>query len=253
MVAGRVEFKVTAVPSECWAHAMKYLSPEDLFCSREVNKAWKHLSDSSTSWRLHCSNLWAGKQNMYLERWVNLDHCPEMVSFNHLSNNSKIKEQAFKLNQFYIKSSEAYDFARSSSDPEEFERIRDYLNRINDAIDRLLDFERLNAHMAEDSRMKTQRRQSMPASQYLLSRNIIPEQQLCLSYDSLSSEQFADSLREQILEALQTPLTISEADMKELEDKGVLLSWRDSYYASIRDSKRTWITHEVLPTLLICD
>lgn len=245
------ELKVSAVPTECWAHALKYLSPEDLFRSREVNKGWKQLSDTNTSWRLHCSNLWAGKQNMYLERWVDVEHCSELLSFSDISNSSKIKEQASQLNQFYMKSSESFDYARSSSNPVEFGRIRDNLNRINDAIDRLLDFERLNLHLTGDHRVKSQRRLCMPAAQYFLSRNIILEQQLFLSYDSLSSEHFADCLRQQVLGTLRSPVTVSESDLRQLEDKGMLLSWRESYYASLKDSKRTWITHEVLQLLLL--
>lgn len=237
--------KASSAPLECWAFIVSYLEPKDLSISREVSKIWRELSDTSTSWIIHCSKLWNGKQNLYLERWVDTTRTSELISFNDTVNNQAIKEQAFALNQFYVKSSDLFDASRSSSDPAELERIRLYLNRINDAIDRLLDFERLNAHMAEDPCYQVQRRRFMPASQYFLSKRIVIEQQLFLSYPSLSSEEISNRFRQQILQSLQSEIVISDSDMRSLDERGVLLSWRESYYASIVDSKRTWITHEV--------
>ena len=96
-------------------------------------------------------------------------------------------------------------------------------------------------HSLQFIRLSTRRREAAPISTVLREEQISLESQ----YASCESEAERISLSEQIIRNINSPQIVTPLDLQLYEEQGKLLTWRESYIASIIDSLRCSISYKV--------
>ena len=91
-------------------------------------------------------------------------------------------------------------------------------------------------------RLSTKRRQAAPVSVFLREEQIHLENE----YAECRDEARRRSLLESIVTNMRTPVEVDESMLGRLRGEGRLLSWRESFVASMLDCSRSCITYEVV-------
>lgn len=239
--------------TDCLAYSLCYLDAPSLLTIVFVSKLWWSLADKSLIWQYHCAELWSGKQNKYLERWVDLNkvqHAYEATTLAQGGGDEYMQNQLLQLRIFYFKATKIYErlLVEDPTSPQCISAGR-RLQRITKALSHMfeLDSMKSNNQIVQDPvQQPHQIRCAMPASQYFLEIHIRREKTLHFSSENLDNEEANGELKQQILQSLSQPLEITAQQMQQLDSLGALMSWKQSYVASLRDSKRTYITYEEL-------
>ena len=187
-------------------HILSYLDALALTQTRLVSAKWKELADSSSAWPLLCKKFWETKQNHPYERWVAVEEEEDSVE-------EVVRDQI----EFLLLQSLMTGGGHSQE---------------TDASLILLKFIRLSS----------KKMAATPLSYWVRS------QQIRLEHDLLSvskTQEEKSRIRDEIVKNMQSSVQVNEPALDELQRKGVLLSWRESYIASVEDSSRTRITYEV--------
>lgn len=230
--------------ADCWAHAFSYLDATSLARVALMCKHWRSLSDESVLWIHHCARLWKGKQNHYLERWVDISHIENVESIVDVEDArrgdlSYIQQQVRVLRQLHAAYSQNYDYLQMTApNSQDSGAARQHLGRIHRA---LTDMVLLQTPVASGD---AQRRMHMPVSQYYLSA-VVRKETLLFNRLGKPDSVCEAGAQEEVSAALSAPLRITQQHVDALDAMGALLTWKQSYMASIRDSKRTWLTHTV--------
>ena len=181
--------------------------------ARGINKNCRRLADECPSWYLLCSQLWEGKQFHPLEPWVRT--LPE--------------------------------------EPEDSEVIRDRVQLL--AL--LLLFE--GAHPEQELELMhhevrlialfSRKRRAAPISRILREEQIFLENGL-YDEDAQPTDLIVPSCHaaaaEHVVKNLSSELVLTDEIFEEFRRRGDLLSWRESFIASVIDSTRCCPTYSVL-------
>lgn len=180
--------------------------------ARGINKYCRNLADDSPSWSLLCKQLWEGKQFHPWEPWVRMH--PE--------------------------------------EPEESDLIRDQVELLSllllfEGAHPVQELELIN-HQVRLISLFSKRRQAAPISRVIREEQIFLENGL---YD-LNAEpahlvvpSAHALLADEIVANISHEVVITDELLCEFKQRGCLLSWRESYIASIIDSTRCCPTYSV--------
>lgn len=193
-------------------HIFSFLDALSLTAARGINKNCRRLADNCPAWSLLCRQLWEGKQFHPWEPWVRIH--PE--------------------------------------EPEEGEIVRDKVQLL--AL--LLLFE--GAHPEQELELMyhevrlialfSRKRRAAPISRVLREEQIRLENSL---YDEdaepadLVVPSIHTALANQVVKNLSSELVLTDEIFEEFRRRGDLLSWRESFIASVIDSTRCCPTHSV--------
>lgn len=202
-------FKANAAfPGDVLGYIFTYMDVKDLITSRLVCRAWMVSSDVNERWKDHCRALWGDKQNHPLERWARIPR--DSLSVDDIT---RLQVEFLLLHQLQ----------RGEETSVEDPRFTDLYTCLN-----FIAF--MSPHRA-----------AAPVSHILRNQQIQLENDLQACADK--SEQ--DRLTEQIITNINSPIEVEATVLKDLDDRGLLLSWRESYVASVVDSLRCRMTYEV--------
>ena len=183
----------------------EFLDPVSYITLRAVHRSWFAMKNDSPSWKTFCEDLWRNKQNHPVERWVRVSPTPDSEE----------------------------DIARNR-----IETLSLYLLLLSDPLP--YDLERC-VNSLQFIRLAARSREAAPISTLLREEQISLESQL--TFCESDAERL--SLSEQILKNINTPQIVTSLHLQFFEEQGKLLSWRESYIASIIDSFRCSITYNV--------
>ena len=270
--------KSCRIEDDLWELIGFYLTPRDLCTALSICKDWKiKVEYLEAAWKFHCSNLWIDKQNCPLERWVILPG--DGISMPSVGNISEILAKLPDVDsKISCSSSEFKDLRKYIVELMEKTRglnrkvrnLQENLDVMVPGNDFALKFDsyKTATRELEETKSKLSRflllrrrikcknmwmngkrerlRTAAPSSRALVASWIRVE---------LDFERCRDSLDPEEKIAFETHISInlntvpSGYCLKDFEDdadeKGLLLSWKGSYIASILDSRRTQITYEV--------
>ena len=183
-----------------------FLDASTLTRCRELNSQWKITSEGSEVWKNLCACIWRDKQNHPLEPWVKFN-APEPEEFDENETSRDALEFLHLLLLF------------SDNHPD------------NPAMLTYLAFIRLSCT----------KRCAAPL------RHVIREEQISLENElrACTNESIRERLLHQILQNIPSPIGDIRSISEELRESGRLLSWRESYIASILDSTRCSVSHPV--------
>ena len=187
-------------------HIFSFLDVLSLTRARLVCRTWQSPADNSTEWNHHCEVLWSNKQNHPHQLWVKLPIEPASPK-----DLVRLQMEFLLLQQMKL--------AGDSFDP--------YLRDIAVTLGVL--------------RMNSRQRAAAPVSHVIRGRQIQLENKLRECMD----EKGSDDISAQVSANIATKVTVDDDLLKEFKDEGTLLTWRESYIASIVDSTRTCINYEV--------
>lgn len=193
-----------SLPSEILQEIFGFMSAEVLTKSRQVCHAWQHLADSSDTWQGLCSELWRNKDNHPVEPWVRVD--PEEDCAEDLIRD-RIEYLVLMMNVYGIGQ-------RNNNDT--LLKVVAYIN--------LCSPKKVAAPISHDIRY-----------QQIFLENL---------YMAYESEVGREKLSETIVKNQKTPVVITDIDLDRYRSQGRLLSWRQSYIASVMDSTRCRLTYE---------
>ena len=183
-----------------------YLDALTLTKVRLVSDEWKILSDSSPVWSSLCQTLWETKQNHPYERWVRVEV------------ESDSQDEIFRHQLEFLLLRLLMEGGCHSQE-----------------IDTML-------VLLKFIRISSKKMQATPISHWVRAQQIQLETELLKASQTLEGTR---RLKERISANIRQPARATEFQLSSLKEKGLLLSWRDSYIASFIDSSRTRITHEV--------
>ena len=184
-----------------------HLDALSLTQARLVCEEWKSLSDSSSAWSLLCKAFWETKQNHPFERWVRVEEEEDS------------QDEIFRHQLEFLLLQALMEGQCHSQEI--------------DAMLILLKFLRISS----------KKMRATPVSHWVRAQQIQLETELHSCSRTLEE---MDLLKLRISANINRPATANEFQLKTLTEKGLLLSWRDSYIASIIDSSRSRITYEVM-------
>lgn len=196
-------------------HVFSYGDATSLIAARGACRVWRGLADESPAWRWLCAELWHDKQNHPVEQWVRLP-----VPLPDPEDAVRDQVELLLLLQLFTGGT-----LRNSS-----ALAMDMLN-----LTRIVDVDRKAApisHVLREQQieLENQLRRLRPVSQAPSSS------QRDLEYSKLSKS---------IITNISSPLVVAVEDRERFQSEGRLLSWHESYLASMEDSRRTCITYEV--------
>jgi hypothetical protein len=242
----------TILSSDCWSTVFSFCEPDELLFLSTMNKEWKKISDSHSIWKIHCRNLWNNKQNLYLERWVNITKIHSTtttgtrnpISSTKIYMNQIIEQKLQHLITTEHQMTEYYHVCVEMSDysNNQLESMKQDILKLRKAI---VTSQNVLIENDNTSISYQQVRGAMPCSQYILVSKIQQERDLTLMIDSLMNEETSLFMSKELSVCFQQPIVVCKSDIDELESQGLLLTWKQSYLASLRDSLRTYITYEV--------
>lgn len=187
-------------------HTFTYLDALDLTHLRVVCSYFKEQADESMIWSELCRALWGNKQNHPWEQWVRV----------------------------------------SSESVDEEEMIRHQIETI--LLYLLLEGRAVMSQSLYDSlvclkfiRIMSKKREAAPICHYVREEQIRLEHQLL--NDLKDTER--DSIRQQIIGNIETPVNITSTIIQQLREENRLLTWRESYIASVVDSTRCCLSYAV--------
>ena len=176
--------------------------------ARGVSSLWRSCSDDSASWESLCADLWRGKQNHPLEPWARLS-------------------------------------PTGDEGQREDQRARDGIELIH----LLLLFGDSGRGSPTALSYLAFLRLSSPDRVAAPLRHVIREEHISLENELRLCA--SESRKEVLLQQVLNNLGSSIGDLKEYKETfrraGRLLSWRESYIASVTDSTRCSISHSVIP------
>ena len=207
----------THFPADSLLHVFSFGDARCLSSARGVCRRWGRLADESSSWSRLCARLWSDKQNHPHEQWVRLPR-PKVDADDLIRDELEVLLLLQMFSGGKLRTSSAL--------------AMDLLNFI---------------------RVMTSHRKAAPISHVLREQQIETENRLreisLTPASSLRSSEFSQ-LVQTIVSNIRTPREVSAEDRARFEEEGRLLTWRQSYLASLEDSRRTCITYEVRLTLL---
>ena len=188
-------------------YTFSYLKPYELTQIRVVCSYFKDLADDSTIWPELCKDLWSTKQNHPYEQWIRLDSPPidELEMVRH-----------------------------------QIETIFLYL--LLEGRESLSEFPYESLVCLKFIRLMSKKREAAPISHYLREEQIALEEQLL---QLSANDPGVESMRQRVINNIQSPVHITSLVMQKFRDEGMLLSWRESYIASVIDSTRCCLTYPV--------
>lgn len=204
--------ETSILSDELLRHAFSYLDAATLTLVRLVSSRWCKTSDESDAWRLLCAELWEDKQFHPLEQWVRLPPEPEDPD-----QTTRNQIELVLLQMLYT----GVDVSPDVSE-----------NLANLLVARLM----------------TEKRRTAPISRVLVERKIALEEELLRCED----EQRRAWLTAEISRNIRSPISVSCEDLQEFRSQGLLLTWRESFIASVVDSSRCCLTYGVVPWSLRC-
>ena len=242
-----------------------------------VCKLWKYVSNESLAWKFHCAHLWASKQNHLLERWVQITpvqpryvFCSEILSRNRdtqLDLEMQDVENALDYDMLDIIPSfttdrvqQVYDDIKHQisnvQETSSFESasLLQRLEHTSKLLQRTRTLGRLAATRGDEllnGRTLTARC-AAPLSQAVrmiwIGDEALLEASNCigtipLELVKLYQNRMSSAMHVGVSDDTQTPIWTKYEKMA--KSAGVLLTWRESYIASLKDSRRRHITYEV--------
>jgi hypothetical protein len=182
-----------------------YLDAVELTTCRQINHSWKFLSDESSHWEFLCQILWNDKQNIPIHPWVLVEEI-----YDDSEEIARNKMELVMLQMLYVGS------MTSPSD--------------DDILARLLFIRKQSA-----------RREAAPIV------NVLREEQIQLENQLVETDDIDERsvLVFTIIANMNTPLKVSNEDLNAFIADDRLLTWRESYIASLIDSTRCCLTFGV--------
>ena len=190
-----------------------------------MSRAWRDTSDRSEAWRECCRSLWITKQNHPLDRWITLppDH--------HEENESYYTQYQSELDNIEI-------LLLYMLSPDQLPSPNDVTTmKYSSYLDALSLARRIN-----------QPREAAPLSHYIRERQIQKEREYFTLSEEEGMEVEMEKMRIDILNNLQQSMSSEwfQDRYRAYEGSDLVLSWRESFIASMVDSKRCRITYEEL-------
>ena len=186
-------------------HALSFLDAITLTLIRLVSHRWCVFADESEAWRFLCAELWEDKQFHPLEQWVRVPAEPEDAD-----QATRNQIEMILLQMLY----KGLDVSASLSE-----------NLSNLLLTRLM----------------TEKRKAAPISRVLRERQIALEEELLRCQD----DQIRERLTTAISKNIGSPIVVSSEDIRWFQSMGLLLTWRESFIASVIDSSRCCLTYGV--------
>ena len=193
-------------------HIFSFLDALSLTMARGINKNSRRLADESPSWSLLCMQLWQGKQFHPWERWVCIQ--PENPDEGEIVR-GKVELLAILL------------LYQGAHPEKELELIH---------------------HHARLIALFSRKRRAAPVSRILREQQIILENRL---YDEdaepadLVVSSMNSAVADQVVKNITSEFILTKEILEDFRRRGELLSWRESYIASIIDSTRCCPTYSV--------
>ena len=194
-----------SLSDELLRHALSFLDAATLTLLRLVSHRWRVFADESEAWRSLCAELWEDKQFHPLEQWVRVPQEPE-----DSDQATRNQIELVLLQMLYT----GLDVSSSVSE-----------NLSNLLVTRLM----------------TERRRAAPISRVLRERQIALEEELLRCQDV----QRRVRLTAEVSRNIRSPIIVSSDDLRAFHSEGLLLSWRESFIASVIDSSRCCLTYGV--------
>ena len=201
--------KIMGISDVILQHTFSYLNADELTLIRVVCSYFKDLADDSIIWPELCRDLWSTKQNHPYEQWIRINSQP----FDELE---MIRHQIETI----------------------------FLYLLLEGRASMSEFPYESLVCLKFIRLMSKKREAAPISHYLREEQILLENQLL----ELSAEDpNIETTRQRIILNIQTPVNITTSAMQTFRDEGTLLTWRESYIASVIDSTRCCLTYPVIP------
>ena len=198
-----------SLPDEILQHIFKFMSAAVLTKSRQVCHIWRDISDNSESWKELCSGLWQDKDNHPLEPWVRVDPEDDCVD-------DVVRDRI----EYLVLMMNVYGVGQRNNN-NTLLKVVSYIN------------------------FCSPKKVAAPISHHIRYQQIFLEN-LYMSYESdIGRERLAET----IVRNQKTPVRITDVDLERYRAQGRLLSWRQSYIASVVDSTRCRLTYEEMRLL----
>eukprot|EP01041_Mallomonas_annulata_P012421 gene12421-26127_t len=265
------------IPKDCWQHIFSFCTPIELCHISCISKTLNSSADNAQAWEFCCAVLWTDKQNHPLERWVEIypkfssQDDNEIIScFLGAPKNIKLgfyevldfdehyntdmsnvnANQVMAMHDGILEELTVMQDRLAVGDPEALTMFTELVTRLQNIsyhLNRAKSLKKLAETRAMDqiNGIRNFRRKYAPASRAARARLIREERTYLVDHRYRVATSLSPEISERILSAMN--INIDGKSYEDLAEKlGILLTWKESYRESLKDSKRRCITFEEL-------
>lgn len=261
---------MTQIPDNLWETIFSFGSISDLGVMACCSKRFNNITNSNFIWKNNCKRLWATKQNHPCERWVRYQR------FEHICDLSAYIHESWGLSTYIYDDNDcignklAFEEKNIESLLSNYHSLYESVTNLQSQIDagnndaglhfilleslnrlrnvqyvlhfRFAQIKRDKIHKAETRKvLNCQTRLFAPLSHAIRDVHIRTE---ALLMDH-ASELDPDILQSNMLKLFTASIDLERCEY-EANRSGSLLTWKQSYHASLQDSFRRYITYEEL-------